>query len=162
MNNGRFKKLGLCTCVLLALIASCGKTSTSDIEKIIVEKEKQLLDEWGKGHTMVFPNSSATDITYFDPTLDKRLDGLQAFSDLCKAAEGKFTIDKYEMLNPKVQVYGEIAVLTYNLVDYSKKPDGAEQKFFWNTTEVYHRKAGEWRIVHAHFSFTKPTIVPSK
>lgn len=162
MNTSRFDKAGLFTCVILVLIGSCGKNDAGDVEKIIVEKEKQLLDEWGKGHTMVFPNSSATDITYFDPTLDKRLDGLQAFSDLCKAAEGKFTIDKYEMLNPKVQVYGEIAVLTYNLVDHSKKPDGAEQKSFWNSTEVYHKEAGGWRIVHSHWSFTKPTIAPSK
>jgi len=162
MNMGRFSKAGLCAFVILALIASCGKTSTIDVEKTIIAKEKQLLDEWGKGHTMIFPNNSSAEITYFDPSLEKRLDGLQAFSELCKSAEGKFTIDKYEMVDPKVQVYGEIAILSYNLVDYSKTPQGVEQKFLWNSTEVYHREGSDWGIVHSHWSFTKPNIAQTK
>jgi ketosteroid isomerase-like protein len=158
MNMGRFNKPGLCAFVMLTLIASCGKINTGDVEKTIIDKERQIMDEWGKGHTMVFPSNSSREITYFDPSLGKRLDGIRAFSELCKSVEGKFTIDKYEMVDPRVQVYGDVAVLTYNLVDYSKKPDGAEQKFFWNSTEVYHREGSGWRIVHSHWSFTKPNI----
>jgi ketosteroid isomerase-like protein len=161
MNKARNKNTVMCATMILALLSSCGRTPTGDIEKAIIEKEKQVMDEWGKGRTMVFPNNSAPEITYFDPSLEKRLDGIEAFSELLKPIEGKFTIDRYEMVNPKVQVYGETAVLTYNLVDYSKTPQGAEQKFFWNTTEVYHKVGNDWRIVHSHWSFTKPTVAPS-
>lgn len=111
---------------------------------------------------MVFPNNSSAEMTYFDPSLEKRLDGSKAFSELCKSAEGKFTIDEYEMVDPKVQVYGEIAILSYNLVDYSKTSQGVEQKFLWNSTEVYHKEGGDWRIVHSHWSFTKPKIAETK
>jgi ketosteroid isomerase-like protein len=157
MKTARDEKCLSALLLIVALLASCGKPST-DVEKAIIEKEKHLLDEWGKGHTMVFPDNSATTITYFDPSLEKRLEGKEAFSRLCKSVEGKFTIDRYEMIDPKVQVFGEIAVLTYNLVDYSRTPQGAEQTSAWNTTEVYHREGNEWRIVHSHFSFTKPNI----
>lgn len=28
----------------------------------------------------------------------------------------------------------------------------------WNSTEVYSRVAGKWRIIHSHWSYTKPDI----
>jgi hypothetical protein len=28
----------------------------------------------------------------------------------------------------------------------------------WNSTEVYRRIDGKWRIVHSHWSFTKPEV----
>jgi len=49
-----------------------------------------------------------------------------------------------------------MAVLTFNLEDHVKDDDGAE--FIgnrWNVTEVYQRLSGEWKIVHAHFSYTE-------
>jgi len=158
MSMSRFYRAELCAFVILALVASCGKTSTTDVEKTIVEKEKQVLDEWGKGRTMIFPNNSAVDVTYFDPSLEKRLDGKEAFAALCKSIEGKFTVDRYDMIDPKVQVYGEVAILTYNLIDYSEKGDSTEKTFSWNSTEVYHKEGDDWRIVHSHWSFTKPNI----
>jgi hypothetical protein len=64
------------------------------------------------------------------------MDGINQFTELLKPIEYKFTIDRYEMINPKVQVHGEIAVLSYNLVNYSKNSEGVEKKFSWNCTEV--------------------------
>lgn len=151
-----FEKTGLFACVVLVLIGSCGKNNNIEVEELIIAKEKQVLDEWGKGRTMVFPDNSAPEITYFDPSLEKRLDGKEAFAALCKSIEGKFTVDRYDMLDPKVQVYGEVAILTYNLIDYSEKAGSTEKTFSWNSTEVYHKEGRDWRIVHSHWSFTKP------
>lgn len=117
-----------------------------------------ILDEWGKGHTMIFPQNSAEEITYFDPSLEKRINGIQEFTKLLKPIENQFTIEKYEMLDPKVQVHGEVAVLSYNLMDYSKNPEGVEKKFLWNSTEVYKKIDGDWKIIHSHWSFTKPEL----
>lgn len=30
------------------------------------------------------------------------------------------------MLNPKVQQYGDVAVLSFNLLSYQRQPDGSE------------------------------------
>ena len=47
-----------------------------------------------------------------------------------------------------------MGVLTFNFVSYSKG-----RTVRWNTTEVYRRKNGQWKIVHTHWSLTKPQLV---
>lgn len=39
---------------------------------------------------------------------------------------GTFKVDRYEMLNPDVKRYDDVAVLTYNL-NYSRQADGSER-----------------------------------
>jgi ketosteroid isomerase-like protein len=143
---------------MMVVLFGCTRLPQQEIEKQIIEKEKKILDEWGKGHTMIFTANSADEITYFDPSLAKRLNGVKEFTELLKPIENKFTIDKYEMVNPKVQVHGEIAVLTYNLVDYAKNQQGEMKSFSWNTTEVYRKSGNDWKIIHSHWSFTKPKL----
>ncbi len=143
---------------LLLLLVSCSPPDSQSVADLIIAREKMILDEWGKGHTMIFPRNSAAEITYFDPSLEKRINGIEEFTALLKPIENQFTIEKYEMLNPRVQVHGEVAVLSYNLVDYSKNPQGEEQIFKWNSTEVYVKMNGAWKIVHSHWSFTKPEL----
>jgi ketosteroid isomerase-like protein len=57
-----------------------------------------------------------------------------------------------EMLNPKVQVYGNTAILTYNYLGYSKDASGHIKPTLSNSTRVYVKQAARWTLVHAHFS----------
>jgi hypothetical protein len=54
------------------------------------------------------------------------------------------------MINPAVHVDGNVAVLTFNLVNYGKPSGSAEEKILarWNATEVYLATDGAWRIIH--------------
>jgi ketosteroid isomerase-like protein len=64
---------------------------------------------------------------------------------------GKVKMDRFEMLNPVVQLSDTMAVLTYNLQSYS-----GETVFKENCTEVYRLEGeGEWKIIHSHWSITK-------
>jgi ketosteroid isomerase-like protein len=49
-------------------------------------------------------------------------------------------------------------VLTFNLASHTRKPDGSPMIVRWNATEVYRRMSGKWRIIHNHWSFTKPDL----
>ena len=40
----------------------------------------------------------------------------------------------------------------------SQSPDGRPLIRRWNATSVYQRMAGRWRIVHQHWSLTKPEL----
>jgi ketosteroid isomerase-like protein len=63
------------------------------------------------------------------------------------------------MQNPKVQQQGDVAVLTFNLVNYRRQGDGSERRVArWNSTEIYGRIDGEWRILHSHWSYVKPDL----
>ena len=62
-----------------------------------------------------------------------------------------------EMLNPRVQLHGNSAVLTFNLIDRSSS-QGTTEEFRWYCTEVYNRREDGWRIVHTHWPYTKPQL----
>jgi len=121
-------------------------------EQVIIATEKAALNRWGEGDTSGFIELGADEMTYFDPNLDVRLDGGDAFKKYLALLQGKFHIDRFEIKNPKVQIHGDVGILTFNLNNYSK--DGKITSR-WNSTEVYHQIKGEWKIIHSHWSNTK-------
>jgi ketosteroid isomerase-like protein len=53
-------------------------------------------------------------------------------------------------------------VLTFNLVNHGARFDGGPAGTSrWNSTEVFRRIGGRWRIVHSHWSYTKPESKPA-
>jgi len=87
-----------------------------------------------------------------------RVDGSQAMRDLLVPVTGKIHIDSYEMLVPKVQQSGDMAVLSYNLISHGKRPDGGPLTVRWNSTVVYQKIKGKWKIIHNHWSFIQPEL----
>jgi len=124
----------------------------------VIALERAALDRWGRGDPQGYIETYAPDITYFDPFTEKRVDGIEAMKAMLKPFVGKIKIDRYEMLNPKVQSAGDVAVLSFNLTSHVRNPDGSPRQVHWNSTEVYRRMEGKWKIVHNHWSFTKPEL----
>jgi len=125
----------------------------------VIAVERAALDRWGKGDVNGFLTLYADEVTYFDPMQERRIDGVPALRTLYGPLAGTFSVDRYEMLNPKVQRSGDVAVLTYNLQNYARQPDGTERPTSrWNSTAVFRRIDGKWRTIHSHWSFTKPDI----
>jgi hypothetical protein len=121
-----------------------------DISSLIVSMECAALDRWIKGDPSGFLETCAPDVVYFDPYREKRIDGLEALTLLYKEIWGKIQLDRYELLNPLVQVIGDAAVLTFNYVSYDN-----EGECRWNCTEVYRRNADHWQIIQTHWSYTQ-------
>jgi ketosteroid isomerase-like protein len=129
-------------------------TRTSHDE--IVMLERAALDRWGKGDPGGFLDLYGRDITYFDPVTATRIDGHQAMVEYYRPWIGKIHIARYEMLNPQVVVNGDMALLTYNLVNYMRDAEGAESVGTqWNSTTVFQRSGGAWKTIHSHWSFTR-------
>jgi ketosteroid isomerase-like protein len=146
----------LLVCAVLSF-ASC-KSDDYSPDKIIA-MEKAALDRWGKGDVQGYLEIMDADLTYFDPYLEKRLDGLDAMKEFLKPFTGKIKVDRFDMLNPRVQRDGNMALLTFNLLSYVKQPDGTEKVVArWNSSEVYRKMNGEWKIIHSHWSYIKPEI----
>ncbi len=121
----------------------------TDIDEII-PLEKRALERWCRGDPSGFLEISAPDVVYFDPFLDRRLDGLSALTAYYEGLRGKISASRFEVLRPRVQLVGGAAVLTFNFVSYG----GSEDVHRWNCTEVYRRDPEGWRIVQTHWSFT--------
>jgi ketosteroid isomerase-like protein len=122
----------------------------------ILMLERAALDRWAKGDPDGFLELYADDISYFDPLTAARIDGLQAMEDYYRPWIGKIQIPRYEILNPQVIVDGNMALLTYNLVNYATDAPGSESVgSCWNSTTVYRRVGDIWKSIHSHWSFTR-------
>ena len=82
-----------------------------------------------------------------------------ALAAMLTPIRGLVHIARYDMIDPKVQRSGELAVLTYNRVSYSKPPNGPEViAARWNSTAVFRRDDGAWKTIHVHWSFIKSDV----
>ncbi|HOW84761.1 MAG TPA: nuclear transport factor 2 family protein [Candidatus Aminicenantes bacterium] len=125
-----------------------------NIKETIVALERAALDAWHRGDPSPYLELYSKDFTYFDPALERRLDGWDKIRELYESLRGKVKMDKYEMINPVVQSTGTMAVLTYNLHSYS-----GETLWKENCTEVYRLEEDDkWKIIHSHWSLTKPSV----
>jgi ketosteroid isomerase-like protein len=138
-----------------AAAAVCGMLAAADgseaAAREVLALERTTLDGWQVGNPDPLLAISDPDITYFHVVTEKRLDGLPALRALFEGYRGRPLFDSYEMAEPKVQASGDTAVLTYILVRHV----GAATSR-WNATQVYQRKKDGWRIIHSHWSATRP------
>ena len=145
--------------VLLTLLLTAGAAVLSAADGFkpedIIALERSALDRYAKADPQRYLELYAADITYFDPAIKKRIDGIEGMNALLVPLTGTFNVPRYELIDPKVQRSGDIAVLTFRLINYdaANKPTSR-----WNSTEVYCLRDGRWRIIHSHWSFTTPEL----
>ena len=142
---------------ILLIFTSCAvKQNTltqKEVEQAILNLERQANDRWSAGNPSGFSVNFADDVTWFDDIAAyKRIDGLQNIQNYFESLEGKIPPHNYELVDPKVQVYGDIAILTFRY--HSTMPDG-ELGTPWKATSVYRLNNGKWQVVHAHWSLVK-------
>ena len=146
---------------VLAFLAAVSYARAADdsTKNHIIALERGALERWGKGDPQGFFDIMSNEETYFDPTVGKRIDGREALRKFFAPFTGKISIERFEMIDPRVQRHGDVAILTFNLVDYGAQLDGSPKSTArWNSTEIYQRINGQWKIVHSHWSFTKPEL----
>ncbi|MGW8257579.1 MAG: YybH family protein [Thermoguttaceae bacterium] len=151
-------RIAIALVVLAVAVVTQGAEQTAAIQDQnplaakIIQLERNALERWNNGDPSGYIEILSDDAVYFDPSLEKRLDGKKALIELFEPIRGKIHSDSYELLNPKVQAVKDMAVLTYNLVAVEKG-----KTYRWNCTEVYAlENDGKWRIIQSHWSNPKP------
>lgn len=120
----------------------------------IFRLEDGAMEQWRQGKPLAWAEIAADDISYIDPNLTAPVIGADAYRAYLKPLTGKIAYDESEYVHPRVARYGDTAVLTYNYHSLRRNRQGVlERTSFWNTTEVYSRIAGQWRVVHTHWSY---------
>lgn len=138
------------------LNACCSKqeqASNEEVEQTILALERQALDNWSKGNPIGFSKNFAVDATYFDDIgAQMRIDSIEEIKNYFTSLDGKIGAHKYELVTPKVQVYGDIAILTlqYHAMSLENEPGPP-----WKATSVYRLKDDKWQVVHANWSLVE-------
>ncbi len=95
----------------------------------------------------------ADEYTEFNPGFPVRLDGKPVVMRLNEAGQTSSDVTvSAEMANPKVQVYGDVAVLSYNYIGQTRNADGQVEPSLAKSTRVYVKQGGQWKLVHANFA----------
>ena len=95
----------------------------------------------------------ADDYTEFNGQAATRIEGKALALRLSEASlkdPGKLVAS--EMLNEKVQVYGDVAILTYNFFGLEQDKDGKVVPRRAKSTRVYAKVGGKWMLVHGNFA----------
>lgn len=122
-------------------------------EQAILAQERRALDQWSQGKPSGYVAIQADDVTYFDDIgASRRIDGVAALKQYMESLDGQIPPHRYEVVDPKVQVYGDVGILTMR---YEPTAEDGSPGPPWKATSVYRRQDGEWRIVHAHWSLVK-------
>ena len=122
-------------------------------EQAILDQERRALDQWASGNPLGYIDIDADDVTYFDDIgAHSRIDGLDRLRTYLAGLVGKIPPHRYDLVDPKVQIYGDVAILTLR---YQPSDAGGKPLTAWKATSVYRRSATDWRIVHAHWSMVK-------
>ena len=134
-------------------LPAAAQTNAQVAKEVIAITKAQWAAQSAKKPASVWMKTVADEYTEFNPDSPTRLDGkaLNArLSDALSSGSGDFVAD--EMVNEKVQVYGDVAILTYNYVGATKDKDGKVETNFAKSTRVYVKKDGKWMLVHANFA----------
>ncbi len=120
------------------------------IKSLILAKEESTLNRWYNGDPMGFIDNSWDDVTYFDPSLKSRVDSIDSFKELLTPIIGLVHVPFHRFYKPLVQVFGDIAILTFTDV-FAVDKDTAR----WNVTEIYQCREKEWKLIHSHWAESK-------
>lgn len=116
----------------------------------VVALEAAALARWCRGDPSGFLEVVDEDVSYFDPFLSARLDGKAALRAYYESLRGEISAVSWEIIEPGVIEIEDVVVLTFR---FRSKGDGGGSTS-WNATEVWRRRAGAWKIIHTHWSFS--------
>ncbi|MEP6637554.1 MAG: nuclear transport factor 2 family protein [Acidobacteriota bacterium] len=133
-----------------AATGTSAELSQQSISVQIIAREKASFEAWQHKDKAFFADYLADDATFFSfesPYLetDPKVNFLPKFDQYAEMMK----FNDYQMYNPRVQVYGDTAVLTYNS-SISATFAGQPINYTAKVTSVYIRQGNTWRVVHAH------------
>jgi ketosteroid isomerase-like protein len=132
--------------------ARADSTQQTPIAEQIIAREKAAQSAWQRKDKAFWADYVADDLTAFFPQspyleTDPKTNFLPKFEQFAE----QLKIVDYAMYNPRVQVYGDTAILTYT--------EGVTANFYGRTTSytgkvtsVYNKQGNTWRSVHVHES----------
>lgn len=138
--------------IFAATSTLAGPSEQQSIANQIIAREKASVEAWQRKDKAFFADYMADDATYFSsmsPYLDT--DSKANFLPKFEQYAEMFKFNDFQMYNPRVQVYGDTAVLTYNS-SVSATFSGQPLMYTAKATAVYVKQGNTWRVVHAHES----------
>lgn len=149
--------IAACVASGILLLAS-GSALGGDAEDVMATAYAQWAAENQAKPSAEAWTSIADDYTEFNPVVPVLVKGKSQTAKFYEASRSSGETGLVsEMINPHVQIYGEVAILSYNYAGITKTADGKQRPDLAKSTRIYHKRNGKWMLVHANFA---PVTVP--
>ena len=120
----------------------------------VLEITRRMLDAMYSADPDVHRKHSAEDMSSYEWYIaPQRIDGLDFHLALIEGG-GNGTSSRLDMLTPRVQVYGDTAVVNYTLLKTTLGTNTPPQFSTMNEARVFVKMDGVWKMVHLHKSPT--------
>lgn len=144
--------------VALALLISCkpapsSETAAADPATAVIDASKTIVAAFGRDDPEAYFKLFAPDATFIFHTTPKRLESRQAYQQEWAAwrRDLGFRVRSCTSSNQRVQLFGDVAVLTHNVRTEIATKDG-DATLNERETIVFQRRNGQWIAVHEHLS----------
>jgi len=121
-------------------------------EREVMETLERLLHAIYCQDTDTYRDLVADDVSSFEPETPMRVDTLDFhlhYMRQQKATRSPSAQYRLDIVNPRVQIYGNVAIATYTLV-VTHSDEGGIRFGTINETRVFVRQDGRWLMVHFH------------
>jgi ketosteroid isomerase-like protein len=142
--------LGALVCTSIPAVA---QTASPAVAEEIIGIVKAEWAAYARKNVAESQKNIAEDYTELNGQAATRVEGRALTGRLAEAGnKDPVTRIADEMLNPKVQVYGDTAILSYNFMGLEQDKDGKVKPTRAKSTRVYVKQGGKWMLVHANFA----------
>lgn len=144
--------LGVASGLFAVTNARASAAQQQTIASQIIAREKASVEAWQRKDKAFFADFLSDDATYFSPMspyldVEPKVNFIPKFEQYAEI----FKFNDVQMYNPRVQVYGDTAVLTYTS-SVSGTMSGQPINYTAKMTTVYVKQGNTWRVVHGHES----------
>jgi len=140
-------------CVLF-MATQYQSASQSSAEKDLLEVENRITSDYLAKNLDAFSHGADEDLSGFHASNPYRMDGRQKIQEALKTFYKYSSPTGLYKLQPRVQVYGDTAIVTYHYVETGEAEGGKLYAYEGKQTDVFVKKQGRWSLVHFHSSRT--------
>lgn len=133
-------------------LGGCGVSSTTDrapdddeVRSSILALVTDGLERLRLGDPRGITSRCAEDVTYFSVEFDSLLAGRPALEDMYGPPTGRTNYDHFDLINPQVRLYGDVAVVTFGFASFGSA-DTSQMRTRWRSTQVLRRAEDGWEI----------------
>lgn len=126
-----------------------------DTQRELLKLTWELLHAIHTGDIAFYAKHSTADLSCFEDVCAYRIDGVDFHLSLMRqmAENPDMAPRRFDIVSPRVQVYGDTAIVTYTrLMTFDSH--GTPVWKTYNETRVYIQREGVWKMAHFHRSPT--------
>jgi hypothetical protein len=139
--------------IVLALALNSGSaTAQGNQEKELLDLENKITSAFLSKTVEDFFPGNEEGLSAFHASNPYRIDDRRSIENALKTFYKYSSPTGLYKVQPRVQVYGDAAVVTYHFIETGEAEGGKIYAYEGKQTDVFVKKQGKWTLVHFHSS----------